>query len=172
MDFFDAVSRRYSYRGEFTGDLIPQEDTARILQAGIQAPSGGNRQTTNFIAVTDKSLRDEINSVLSHKGIATAPLLIAVYTQKVPGRNGKDYELQDFGAAMQTILLAAAALGYSSLWLEGYLYEDGRGEKAAEMLGLDSMYTLRAVIPVGTAKEEGVQNDRKPFEERVRFNRQ
>ena len=170
MDFFDTVNKRYSYRGEFTEAKISDEDISRILEAGIKAPSGGNRQTTNFIAITDTDLRDEINTILLHKGIATAPFLIAVYTEKVLGRNGKEYELQDFGAAMQTILLASAALGYSSLWLEGYLYEEGRSEKLAQILGLESKYTVRSVIPIGIPKTEGKQNDRKPFDERVRFN--
>ena len=33
MDFFEAVAKRYSYRGEFTDAPVPRGDLEKIVQA-------------------------------------------------------------------------------------------------------------------------------------------
>ena len=53
MDVFEAIAKRHSYRGPFKDQPISREDLRRIVQAGIQAPSGGNRQTTTFVIADD-----------------------------------------------------------------------------------------------------------------------
>ena len=50
MDVFEAIGKRYSYRGGFQPRAIPREDLSKIVQAGLQAPSGCNAQTTAFVA--------------------------------------------------------------------------------------------------------------------------
>jgi nitroreductase len=54
MDFFDAVANRHSYRGKYSAHPVPVEDLQKIVQAGIDAPSGCNMQTTEFVIVTDR----------------------------------------------------------------------------------------------------------------------
>lgn len=56
MDFFEAIEKRYSFRGEYKAQAVSEKDMRKILDAGIRAPSGRNGQTTSFIAVTDKDL--------------------------------------------------------------------------------------------------------------------
>src|SRR6266550_4534276 len=41
-------------------DAIPQEVVARILDAAIRAPSGGNMQTWRFLLVTDPQVRNNL----------------------------------------------------------------------------------------------------------------
>lgn len=53
MDLFEAVARRHSYRGPYTDQPVPREDLRKIVQAGIQAPSGRNEQTTSFVIIDD-----------------------------------------------------------------------------------------------------------------------
>ena len=56
MDVFEAIAKRHSYRGPFRDQMIPLDDLRRIVQAGLQAPSGKNVQTTRFVIVEDANL--------------------------------------------------------------------------------------------------------------------
>ena len=44
----EVISARRSYRGKYLPDPVPREDLQRILQSGLDAPSGCNRQTTSL----------------------------------------------------------------------------------------------------------------------------
>ena len=114
MDFFKAIESRHSYRAAYTDANIPEADLVKILDAGIRAPSGCNAQTTSFILVTNPELRSQITNILNSENIKTAPALIIVTTEKVTFNFGLDFELEDYGAAVENILLAATALGYAS----------------------------------------------------------
>ncbi len=56
MQFFDALEQRHSYRGPYRNSPVPPEDLRRIVAAGLQAPSGKNCQTTEFIIVDAPAL--------------------------------------------------------------------------------------------------------------------
>ncbi|MBI5092620.1 MAG: nitroreductase family protein [Candidatus Hydrogenedentes bacterium] len=63
MDVFEAIAKRHSYRGAFKDTPILAEDLERIVQAGIQAPSGKNLQTTTFVIVNNPELVKKINAM-------------------------------------------------------------------------------------------------------------
>jgi nitroreductase len=170
MDFFEVVKRRYSYRGEFTADHVPNEDIIKILDCGIRAPSGKNRQTTSFVVVTDEALKQKIIEIFPHRGIETAPVLIIALTSYMEVHNGTAFELEDYSAAVENILLAVTALGYASVWLDGYTKDEGRREKIADILNVPEGKTVRAVLPIGRAKNPGEQYRKRPFEDRVHYN--
>lgn len=65
MEFFETVAKRYSHRTPFLDQPVPDADVRKIVEAGIQAPSGQNCQTTSFVVVTDPDLRKRISEVLS-----------------------------------------------------------------------------------------------------------
>ena len=60
MDFFAAVKKRHSYRGGFQEIAIPRQDLEKIVQAGLDAPSGKNAQTTEFVIVDEQDLVRQI----------------------------------------------------------------------------------------------------------------
>ena len=62
MDLFETIGRRHSYRGPFLERPVPRDDLTRIVQAGIQAPSGYNGQSTTFVVVDDASLIGRIGA--------------------------------------------------------------------------------------------------------------
>ena len=171
MDFFEAIEKRYSFRGEYKAQAVSEKDMRKILDAGIRAPSGCNGQTTSFIAVTDKNLLKKIAGVIDKPCVKTAPLIIAVLTEKVEVFEGRSFEIEDYGAAVENILLAATALGYASLWLDGYTGSGNNSRLLAEILGVPSRFTVRTILPVGVPAEEGKQRERKAFEERVYLER-
>ena len=45
-----------SYRGRYLPTPVPREHMRAILEAGLSAPSGCNKQTTSLIAVDDPAL--------------------------------------------------------------------------------------------------------------------
>ena len=51
MKIIDIINNRHSYRGKYKPISVPREDLITIMQAGLNAPSGCNKQTTSLIAV-------------------------------------------------------------------------------------------------------------------------
>ncbi len=63
MEVFEAIAKRHSYRGQFKNQEISRDDLRRIVQAGIQAPSGCNAQTTTFVIVDDPQIVAQIREM-------------------------------------------------------------------------------------------------------------
>lgn len=53
MNVLDAIYARHSYRGKFKNEPVPKSDLIAIMEAGLAAPSGCNKQTTSLMAVDD-----------------------------------------------------------------------------------------------------------------------
>ncbi|MGD9560435.1 MAG: nitroreductase family protein [Oscillospiraceae bacterium] len=170
MDFFEVVEKRHSYRGAFTAQPVPKEDIVKMLDAAIRAPSGLNYQPVNFAAVTDRGKLDALHALMPRAGMKTAPLVVVVASrvQKSP-RKGISFEIEDYAAATENLLLAITALGYASVWIDGEVRDEGRAEAIAKLLGLPEGWTVRCVLPVGVPKTPGKQSTKMPLEERVWF---
>jgi len=119
MNFFEIVAARYSHRTKYTSAIVPKSDLMKILTAATQAPSGCNAQTTYFTVVTDPALLEKLANIIQSEATRTAPAMIVVSTEKVTFDFGLDFEVEDYAAAVQTILLSAAAMGYASCWYDG-----------------------------------------------------
>jgi len=171
MDFFKAIEARHSYRGPFEDTAVPEADLIKILDAGIRAPSGCNAQTTSFMIVTNPVLRDKIAKLFNRETIATAPVIVVAFTKKVTFDFGLDFELEDYGAAIENILLAVTALGYAALWVDGNTRLDGKDAALAKLLDVPEDMQVRTVIPIGVPKNPGKQAPRQSFDERVTWRR-
>jgi nitroreductase len=64
MNVIEAIHRRHSYRGKFKDVTVPKEDLMKIMQAGLDAPSGCNKQTTSLIAVDDPEVLAKLHRVI------------------------------------------------------------------------------------------------------------
>jgi len=171
MNFFETINQRYSHRTAYQPAIIPDEDLAKIVDAGLRAPSGCNAQTTSFIVVTNPTLRAEIAKLFNSEAVNTAPAIIVAHTKKVTFDFGLDFELEDYGAAIENVLLAATALGYASLWLDGGTRLNGTDVALAKLLGLESGQQVRTIMPIGVPVTQGKQAPRKPEAERVEWKR-
>ena len=169
MNTFEALTGRYSYRGIYQSTPVPREDLRKIMQAGLDAPSGCNKQTTSLIAVDNAALLVKLQAIIP-KG-KTAPAMICVLTRKIIAYKDRTFYIQDYSAAIQNMLLAIHALGYASCWIEGNITDADRiGDKMADILGVPEDYELVAVLPVGTPAEEAIRVTKQPFTERAWFN--
>ena len=169
MDFFEIVSKRYSHRGAFTSAPVPKEDVLKIVTAAMQAPSGCNAQTTFFTVVTDPKLIAALGEIITADAVRTAPVVVVVSTVKETFNFGLDFELEDYGAAVENILLGATALGYASCWFDGTSRLNGNDEKIRALLGVPVGQQVRTLLPIGVPQQVGAQAPRKALEDRVRF---
>ncbi len=167
----EIIKNRRSYRGTYKADKVPKEDLVTIMEAGLSAPSGCNKQTTSLICVDDPDVLGKIRAVIDPPIAETAPALICVLTQRINAYRDKCFAIQDYSAAIENMLLAIEELGYRSCWYEGHITDDDRiGDKIAKILDVPEEYDLVCVLPVGIAEGEPVAPKKKAFTERAWFN--
>ncbi len=171
MTTLDVISARRSYRGKYLPTPVPREHLTAILQAGLDAPSGCNKQTTSLIAVDDPAILAQLRAVIDPPVADTAPAYICVLTRRIIAYRDRCFAVQDYSAAIQNMLLAIVALGYQSCWYEGHITDVDRiGDKMARILGVPEEYELVCLLPVGVAEGEPIAPKKHPFEERAWFN--
>ena len=171
MNTMDAILSRRCYRGKYLPDPVPREDLMKIMEAGLAAPSGCNKQTTSLIAVDDPAMLAKLRAVIDPPVAETAPALICVLTKRIIAYRDRCFAVQDYAAAIENMLLAITALGYRSCWYEGHITDlDRIGDKMAKLLRVPENMELVCVVPVGIAAEEDKPPVKKPFDERAWFN--
>ncbi len=171
MDAIEAIMNRHSYRGKYRPDPVPRADLVTILNAGLAAPSGCNKQTVSLIAVDDPALLQRLREVIDPPVGETAPAMICVLTERIVAYRDRCFSVQDYGAAIENMLLAITALGYQSCWYEGHITDEDRiGQRMARILGVPENYELVCVLPVGVAVSEPIPPKKKPASERAWFN--
>ena len=171
MNTFEAISARHSYRGKYKSIPVPREDLVKIMQAGLDAPSGCNKQTTSLIAVDDPEVLKKLHAVIDPPAGESAPAMICVLTQRICAYRDKCFAIQDYSAAIQNMLLAIVELGYESCWIEGHITDTDRiGYQMQKILGVPDDYELVCFLPVGIAETKPNIVAKRAFEERAWFN--
>lgn len=171
MNTLEAISKRHSYRGRFLDTPVPREHLTLIMQAGLDAPSGCNKQTTSLIAVDDAELLKKLHAVIDPPVGETAPAAVCVLTKRIIAYRDRCFSVHDYSAAIENMLLAITDLGYQSCWYEGHITDlDRIGDKMAEILGVPDEYELVCFLPVGVPAEAVTSPKKKPFSERAWFN--
>ena len=174
MDIFEAIAKRHSYRGPFHDQPVPRADLQRIVQAGLQAPSGRNAQTTAFVIVDDPALLQQVAAIPgAGTAVQQAHALIACIIDRHPEPvyEGHNFQVEDCAAAIENMLLAITALGYATVWTDGWLRLDDRAATIGNLLGVPATKVIRVLLPIGSPVEQWPQREKKPFESRAWFNR-
>jgi nitroreductase len=156
MELFEAIAKRASVRGYNAVD-IPEQDLVRIVDAGRRAPSGGNRQPLQFLLIRRPETLKALERV--QPSFATASAAVGIVADPGVSR----WWLEDASAAAENMLLAIAALGYASVWVEGTLLKEEKF--ASQLLGVPSSKRLIILLPIGKAPQETPQADKKPLDE-------
>jgi nitroreductase len=134
----DVITNHYAARN-FIAGAIPQADLDRIIQAGIRAPSASNRQPWHFIVVRDLTLARRILPQTVDGNV-----LIVVSAQGDGRTNG--VAILDCALAVQSINLAAQALGYGSRIYTGRNNAINDNKTA---LGMPSGHSVVAMVQIG-----------------------
>ena len=171
MNVIEGIMNRHSYRGKYKSTPIPRGELIKIMEAGLAAPSGCNKQTTSLIAVDDSEVLEKLHSVINPPVGETAPAIICVLTQRINAYRDKCFAVQDYSAAIENMLLAAIELGYQSCWYEGHITDDDQiGVQMAKLLNVPDTYELVCFLPIGIAETIPGMVKKKKFEERAWFN--
>lgn len=170
MDLFKAIEKRHSYRGPFKDKAVSRKDIQKIVEAGIRAPSGYNRQTTSFVVVDDPTVAKQIGDIMGNERVSVSPAVIVVLMDTDDGGKDLYFGIEDYGAAVENILLAATALGYATVWIDGSLRREDRAKRIGDLLGVPESLQVRVVLPLGVPADEVEQNEKKAFSERAWYN--
>lgn len=170
MELFEAIRQRYSYRGEFDRDhKVSRDELEKIVTAGVIAPSGCNKQTTEFVIIDDPQKLAELSMI--HTNTATA--MIACIVNREPIAVYQDmmsFEIEDCSAAVENMLLAITAMGYATVWLDGVLRINSLAETVAKVIALPPNKIVRVLLPVGKPIKAGKRPEKQPFKHRASFN--
>ncbi len=169
MEFFETLQARQSIRA-FEQESLEPEKVERILEAIDYAPSAGNLQAFAVYVVISTELRKKLARVASDQAfLAQAPavLVFCAHPGRSQGKYGKRgaelYSLQDATIACTYAMLAATALGLSSVWV-GAFEEDEVGR----VLRLPGEYRPIALLPIGKGAESPPRRSRRNPDELIR----
>lgn len=142
---------------KFKPDMVPNEDLETIIQAGLHAASGMNRQAPIIIAVTDKEVRDKLAKINARiRAVDTdtfygAPVVLVVLSNKeVPTY------LYDGSLALGNMMLAADSMGYGCCWIHRAkeTFELPEWKEFLKSLGIEGVYEGIGNLIVGYSAME------------------
>ena len=174
MDLFKAILLRHCYRGSFRQDSIPREDLREIVQAGLMAPSGKNLQTTRFVIVDRQDVLCQIAAICPvNQAVMEMRAMIACIVDREPDllADGPSFQVEDCATAVDHMLLAATALSYATVWIDGALRVENRADRIGQLLGVPQAKVVRIILPLGNPAEPYQGPVKMSFEERAWFDR-
>ena len=143
MNAMEAMLTRKSIK-KYKTDPVPKELIEQVIAAGLNAPSGLNKQSPIILAVTDRQVRDELSKLNAGKDpffrsdpFYGAPVVLVVLADKsVPTY------LYDGSLVMENLQLAAHALGLGACWIHRAkeTFEMPEGKAILKKLGLEGEY--------------------------------
>ena len=112
-----VIMTRRSVRN-FSEKRIKREDLDAILDAAIYAPSGMNRQTWQFTAITDREKIKELASMIERKMDREGydfyqPDVLVISSNERDSKWGPE----DNACGLENIFLSAWSLGIGSVWI-------------------------------------------------------
>ena len=118
MDAMETMLTRKSVK-KYKDTPVPQELIDKIVEAGLHAPSGLNKQSPIILVVTDKKVRDDLSFVnagcdpfMRKDPFYGAPVVLVVLADK-----SVHTHVYDGSLVMENLMLAAHALGLGACWI-------------------------------------------------------
>ena len=168
MDFFRIIEERRSMR-HYTGTPLGGEKLHRILAAANRAPSAGNLQSYEIYIVRKLEQRQElVKASFDQEFLAEAPVVLvfcahpSLSAVKYGERGANLYSIQDATIACTFAVLAATALGLSTVWV-------GAFDEQAVSQAIHLPPELRPVIllPVGYAAKAPGERPRRALKDLI-----
>ena len=129
---------------KYKPDPVSKELIDKVIEAGLNAPSGLNKQSPIILAVTNKEVRDKLSKLNAGKDpffradpFYGAPVVLVVLADKsVPTR------VYDGSLVMENLQLAAHALGLGACWIHRAkeTFEMDEGKEILKSLGIEGEY--------------------------------
>lgn len=116
-ELLELIKKRHSCRA-YSDKKVEEEKIDQVIQAGIDAPTGMNKQETIFLAITDEKVIADLSrlnaSIMGRQGdpFYGAKTVIVVLAKK----QARTY-VYDGAIASAYMLLEAEALGLGACWI-------------------------------------------------------
>ena len=169
----DIRSRRSVKK--YTDQPVPMELVEAVVEAGMYAPSGMNRQSAIIWAVTNRELRDRLSRmnldiVLGRQLQTTSghsdPFYGAPVVLVVLARKDSATRVYEGSIVMENMLIAANSLGLGSCWIHRAkeVFETEEGKQLLCDLGITDEYEGIGNCILGYAAPDALkpQAPRKP----------
>jgi nitroreductase len=168
MDIIEVLKSRRSIR-KYKADPVPEKLLDEIVEAGLYAPTGMDRQQAIILIITDPATLRELGlingKIMGHEGMDAfygAPAVLAVLSKK-----DDPTAVYDGCSVISNMINEAASLGLGSCWIhrgkEQFATEEGRAilQKAGinpdEYVGIDNVAVgyPDGDAPKASARKEG-----------------
>ena len=138
----------------YTGEAVTDGEIRDLLEAAMAAPSACARDPWCFVTVRDRAALDRLAAGLPNgQMLRQAAAAIAVCGDPARAqRNLESYLLQDCSAAVENLLVAAAALGLGACWLGVHPVED-RMDHIRKLFGVPAAILPVAAVALGRPAE-------------------
>lgn len=150
---------------KFKSDSVDKQLIEQIVRAGMQAPTGLNKQSPIILAITNKEVRDKLSRInagndpfLRPDPFYGAPVVLVVLADKsVPTH------VYDGTLVMGNMLLAAHSLGLGACWIHRAkeTFETPEGKQILRDLGVEGEYEGIGNCIVGYADMTPAEKPRK-----------
>lgn len=165
-NILQAMKERRSIRN-YKSEMPPKNLIDDVIEAGLFAASGRNRQGVVIAAVTDKKLRDklsEMNRKIGGWDEGFDPFYGAPAVLVVLGDKTVPTYLYDGSLVMGNLMLAAHSAGLGSCWIHRAKeeFESDEGKAVLKELGIEGDFEGIGHCVLGFPNEEKDIIERKP----------
>ncbi len=158
------IKTRRSCR-KYLPEQIKPEELDAVLEAGTYAPTGHGSQSPRMVVVQDAELMKTLSALngevmgAKHDPLYGAPTAVIVFADST-NDNGR----ADAANVMNTLLLAAHAVGLASCWINRgkEMFELPGGTDLPKQWGLADNYEGFAIAILGYEAEGGTLSTPKP----------
>ncbi len=140
----DLIKNRVSVKN-YTQKEVSAELLEKIIEAGVWAPSGRNRQAVSFLVVTDPEIiktlerlnAEAIDMPQGSTPFYGAPVLVSVF-----GDRDVHTHVEDASLALGNMMNVAYSLEVDSCWIHRAreMYETEEGREIARAAGIPDSY--------------------------------
>lgn len=158
----DLMNRR-SIR-KYKPEQISRQELDTVLNAGICAPTGMNRQSPILIAVQNKQVRDKLSKMnAAVMGSDSDPFYGAPTVIVVLAAAESPHAVQDGSLVMGNLMNAAKAIGLGSCWINRAkeMFETEEGKQLLAQWGVQGDYIGIGHCILGYPDEEPAMKPRK-----------
>lgn len=142
MNAFDTMVTRRSVRS-YTNDPIPDDVLSHVIEAGVYAPTGMNRQSPIIVAITNRELRDKLSAMNARiMGVDSDPFYGAPVVLVVLADRSIPTYLYDGSLVMGNLMNAAHEQGLGSCWIHRAKeeFDSPEGKQILADLGIEGDY--------------------------------
>lgn len=143
-EIIKAMEERRSIR-KYKADMVPKELIDQVIEAGLYAASGMNRQEVIIVAVTNKEFRDKLsacNGKIAGAPDGFDPFYGAPVVLIVLADTSSPIRVYDGALGIGNMMLAAHSLGLGSCWIHRAKeeFETDEYKEFLKSLGIEGEY--------------------------------